>query len=339
MSHSPKLLGEGSFGCVFEPTVPCTSKIQRLAAPQGRREVGKVFTDKTDFRKEVRASKAAARVDPEGKTILVPTATCVTDRAHVMEHPAVQECEIISDFPYQSPKKVMYQLFMPYGGQRLDHTLKQHIAQTQRRMPLSSFLDILEPIMEGLMLLEKRGMCHQDLKASNVLVTPQGKAIMIDYSLMLPLQDVYASKNLRRLRHSYFPYPPEFKLAYFMLSEKECKDACSLADEVHKNIEQWGTDRSKRFYEYISRAQVKRAIQQFQRPTSKKQWKELASKVDVYGVGMMLVDVSKYLDVDGARASWRSFVKSLVHPDASRRATPTKAHADWQRLRNNLSDP
>lgn len=301
-TNSPRILGEGSFGCVLKPAPKCVGKERRIVKNDAKVTVSKVFGDARDFRYEVAASKKVAKVDPQGRHILVPSSYCDTTYGAVAMHPAADNCEIIQDMRFSSPTTKMYQLKMPYGGQRYDKYVKAN------HVSIDEFVRHMIHVLEGVQKLQKHGMCHQDLKASNLLISASGDAMIIDYSLMIPFDQVYSSKNIGRLRHSYFPYPPEYKL-FYLVYRRVCNDqSCDdLMPQILKNLEHYGSDRFQKmldlhgnigdfvatFYRHVLRN--KRSLTKLFTPYAK--------KVDIYSVGAIMLDMDKYIDKKGVHAA------------------------------------
>lgn len=326
---SPRILGEGSFGCVLKPAPKCVGKERRFRASKGDEvTVSKVFERKKDYTQEVAASKKVAKVDPSGSHILVPTSHCETTYGNVATHPAANDCEIVQDMRFAPPSTKMYQIKMPYGGQRYDKYIKTNAVK------LGDFIRQIIHVLEGVQKLQKNRTCHQDLKASNLLISSQGKVMIIDYSLMLPYEQVYSKKNLHRLRHSYFPYPPEYKIFYLVYKHicdgKSCEH---LLPQIIKNFAHYGSDRMQlmkelhgdfhkfvaTFYSYVVKNKEK--LEQVFLP--------FAKKMDVYSVGTIMMDMDKYIIKVGASASqvqaYYRVMAELTMIDPRKRISVTQA--------------
>lgn len=303
-SNSPRILGEGSFGCVLKPAVQCVGKEKNIrasnSAKQNTQIVGKVFADKTDYQTEVKASKKIAKVDPRGKHILVPTSYCSTSLGAVAMHPAANDCEVVQSMRFSVPSSTLYQLKMPYGGQRYDKYIKSNSVK------LHDFVEHIIHVLEGVQKLQKHNTCHQDLKASNLLISASGQVMIIDYSLMAPYEDVYVKKNLSRLRHTYFPYPPEYKMFYLVYShicnDKKCD---ALLPQIMKNFDHYGSDRMqimltlhKDVEEYVATFYKHMLRNKNSLP---KLFLSYAKKMDVYSVGAIMMDLDKYIVKQGSR--------------------------------------
>jgi len=354
------LLGEGSFGCVFQPPVACKGPEIPLVPARGRKSsakkegsVGKVFFDVQDFRQEMKTSKIAAKVDPEGKTMIVPTASCVTTREAVLEHPAGYLCEKDSENIQMSPSSTLHQLLMPYGGTRLD-TYVTHQIPLMRSKELVA---MMIPILEGVVKLHAAGQCHQDIKTSNILVAPaasstsakQGVARIIDYSLLMPLSKIYSYINRRRWRFSYFPYPPEYKMFYVLHRElgrrsSKTDSRTEVFSEIRRNWFSFGERRGRAYYDLFGENKIRRLVDDFyewtaQNATTRAKletaFAPFADKLDVYSVGMIFVDLSRVLspsDTPKNTREMRVFLRGLSHPDPRERLGPVEALAAAQNL-------
>lgn len=328
-SKSPRVLGEGSFGCVLKPEVKCAGpekKIGKNAASQ--LTVSKVFDRKKYFRQEVAASKKIAKIDPKGTHILVPSSYCDTSYGVVSLHPAASECEVIQQLQFSPPSTKLYQIKMPYGGVRYDKFVKSN------NLDLSTFVKQMTHVLEGVQKLHRKQVCHQDLKASNLLIASDGRVMIIDYSLMLPFSDVYSTHNVRRLRHTYFPYPPEYKVFYLVYNGLCAQKTCSaVVYEVMKNFDHYGSDRLQMMQtlhedtpEFVATI-YKYALKNKSRLMDA--FSKFAGKVDVYSVGMIMLDLDKYISKTGASdQAIRTYYQAMAEMtmiDPQKRATVAKA--------------
>lgn len=323
----PNILGEGGFGCVIQPSLPCDKKtsdktltfsstLSKKQRTVKNKTVSKLFADKKDFMEEVVASRKVAAIDPVGELMLLPTKGCKVSRNALQKNPAVRSCKSI-DARVQN----VYQLHMPYGGMRFDEYVKSNV------MTSTGLLRLMTPLFKALLLLEKRKTCHMDIKHSNVLIRPSDNhPIIIDYSLITPYKHIYSMENIRRLRHAYFPYPPEFQI--FADTHDD------VGDQVKKNLKSWGRSRYQLYLKYVSAKELNTAISDVVRllgaapgREKKKEWVDsYCNRIDIYSVGMMIVELSEYLD-DGLKGnvSFKQFVKSLIHPNVTKRLTPKQA--------------
>lgn len=328
-SKSPRVLGEGSFGCVLKPAVNCTGKERTIRKPKnGEVTVSKVFEQTKDYRQEVMASKKVAKIDPKGTHILVPNSYCDTSYGVVSMHPAASECEVVQRLKFLPPSTKLHQIKMPYGGVRYDKYIKSsHVS-------FAKFIEQIIHVLEGVQKLHRKHICHQDLKASNLLISSDGRTMIIDYSLMLPFDDIYSAENARRLRHTYFPYPPEYKV-FYLLYKKLCNDqSCPvLVHEIMKNFEHYGSDRLEMMK--LLHENIPEFVATFYRYALKNKNKlmqvfsKFAGKVDVYSVGMIMIDMDKYIskyDVPSkALQTYYQAIAEMTMIDPRKRASVSKA--------------
>lgn len=344
---SGELLGEGSFGCVFRPPIKCLKGEKPILDPKAvsarskssidRTEVGKVFFEHKDFTRELKTSAIAAKIDPTGTKILVPSSSCESTRNEVFNHPAGNSCEKQSEYFYAPLSRPVYQLKMPYGGVRLDHYIAEN------KMTPKAFLEIMLPVINGLILLDKKEYCHQDIKASNILVAPSGEGIIIDYSLLIPYNKIYDPSNHRRWRFSYYPYPPEYKIYNHI--QKHLSG--HVLSEVKRNWYSFGDGRGKAYYALFGKKEIEDSIHDFFKyavengltdADLQRTFDQFASKLDIYSVGMIFIDLNRSLDFKGynRRSVWyrdyKKLIRSMSHPDPRERITALDAYVQMKQL-------
>lgn len=325
MADRVQLLGEGSYGCAFKPSLKCSSPV-KIGDSNKPNEVAKVFVDKDDFKKEYKQVKVAAKVDPERKSLLVPIGYCRISREELVRHPASMECDAVQQDYGATPQKRYYQMNMPFGGSRLDTFVKGS------KLDAVAFAKILVPIMEGLEMLEKKGYCHQDIKGGNLLVTPAGKGMIIDFTLMIKASDMYTDANQRRRRYSYYPYPPEYKVFNYIQEQQCVRPPCLPIHEIQENIDSFGSTRSKAVYDFIGgptklRAEVVKFYEWAATvPASKlrKTFDAFSNRVDVYSLGMVIASLLPYI-TNAVRLT--EAVKGMIAVDPRARFTPAQALA------------
>jgi serine/threonine protein kinase len=330
------LLGEGSFGCVITPPVQCTGEKQRIAKtkPSAKaRLAGKIFVDKHDFSTEVRLSKKIAKIDPEGDNLLVPIESCTTNVNNALKNTATWHCGVVQNINSYKHSDTLYQLIMPYGGERLDRFVKQ------QKMSQKGFLDTVIPIAEALVMLKEHKYCHQDIKSSNILVKHDGKAILIDFSLMMPFSKVFTKENASRIKHTYFPYPPEFKV-YMMTILRGANDPTAIISHVEENISHFGETRHQIYSKYVSPSRFKKQMKDFIKWIHKHPslYEDMAEKIDVYSLGTVFIDNDQHLHTKGLssrfKKGYKSLVQSMISPDPRTRCTPNELLEKMLALKN-----
>lgn len=337
--------GEGSFGCVFRPSPECTGREKYILKPslKTKNEVAKIFIDKDEYLVEKDAAKRLLKADDKGNTILLPYSGCRTDYKNVLSVPVTNECHELNKMKaiYGDTGK-LYMLKMPFGGKTLDEYVHTH------KLTVKQFIQMLLPVFDAIVRIRKINHCHQDIKSTNILVRTEGemkdKAWLIDYSLIETLNDIYNSQNRRRLRHSYFPYPPEYKLFSYIqdnLIKVREKEDCKPFEKVLENILHFGSHRTKTYFTYHDRINTHKLVLDIYRmmsdsfEKSKSEFKKwmttnAAPKVDVYSLGMVLIDMDYLLNREGMSDAYlkkySDFVTKCTHPDFRKRYTAQGAY-------------
>jgi serine/threonine protein kinase len=287
--HKTDILGEGSFGCVVRPPVLCDSDKKKISKTKS--DVGKLFVSAKDFKKEVATAKIVASIDPNGDKLLTPSEHCETSLKSITDPSVTWNCEALRELGGVVGDKRIYQLMMPYGGERLDDYLKAH------KPSHKEFIQLMIPVMEAIVQLKKHKYCHQDIKVSNILVTPSQKAIVIDYSLMVAFKDIYKKPNRHYLRHTYLPYPPEYKSVYYKGVDKP-----KIMDEIMANVTKY--------------------LQRFRKAWAKeKNWihnsaniAKYVDRIDVYSLGAVFIRVEEegWLNNRGTSSAFKDAFADLI---------------------------
>lgn len=354
------ILGEGSFGCVVEPPVPCDGKEVPFIREKSEKAkekkaktmtVGKIYATDEDFHDELVANKIAATVDPTGKLLLIPQSYCKVSYGKIMDNPVAQKCKFHGLKLKQSEEDVklptdFYQISMPYGGKTLEDVV------FHKKMTLYNFLNNLKPVFQALILLEEKKYCHQDIKTNNILIKPNGETILIDYSYMRPNSEIYAYGNYHRLKKNYFPYPPEMNI-YANVHYNKCYElkACDYIIHAFRNQSLPGFDyiNLKAYESYFPKEELYRilrdCIKRYIKLETGGKYKEymnrLVNKIDVYSLGCVFIDCSSYLDMailnnDKKKKLFKAFVKKWIHPDPDERYSAKKLYAAIQQILSEL---
>ncbi len=337
-----KKLGEGSFGCVVSRPLDCTGKETMITTKttDNKKQVAKIFYEKDKYETEVRLAKLSKKIDPSEERILIPTSACAVSK-DTLNNPlninAISKCENIANissasaFTYNENAKSMprrvWQLVMPYGGTDIDLALEKR----KNKISVKSLARMMIPIFEGLVMLKSKNEVHQDIKVENVLAY-KTKAILIDFSLMLPFNKIYAPTNYNKLKRKYRPYPPEYYLASLMI--KHGDEFKKLRSEEIKAymIEHYKAHLERIqsfFYPYYTLSQL---IEESNYGSlivtvmnDYKKLEEYVDRVDVYSVGTLLADITPLISNPLTNQAFVDFMKGILHPDPRQRTGPEDA--------------
>ena len=195
------LIGEGSYGCVFDPPMPC------IESRKTRRKntVGKVFISEEEFESERKITKIVKDVDPNSKfTIPLYNSCRVKD---LDKDETYKKCELFRHF--HGDIKALYQLVYKNGG----INIKDLMRRTKGTIPrFKKIMRSMCNVVHGIKSLIDAGYVHQDIKPANILWQAKSNQILlIDFGIMIKANEVYKDKNKFVLRYDYPYFPPEYK--------------------------------------------------------------------------------------------------------------------------------
>lgn len=298
------VIGEGSYGCVIKPELKCDSDKQIITKNNSKNNISKLFEKKKNYINEFKLAKKMSKIDPSGKNMLIPTYGCASSYENIISN--------TNDIKYNCDLDIYnynnyYHLVMPYGGKDMDDYFREN------KTNCKEFLNIIKPLFEAVKLLIDKKYCHQDIKFYNVLVSPQKKAMLIDYGLMKPFKDIYnIEKNGSRLKYTYAPHPPEYKLLYYF-----DYDVNTFISEVIINLKKI---KEVYLYKYISQKDIYDKLHKMynkyhslakNKTELSKILFKFADKMDVYSIGIIFVKMNKYIDCN----NYKDLINKLIEFD------------------------
>lgn len=170
-----RLIGEGTYGCVFQPPLLCKKK----QIPKSK--VGKL-TLEDDMNREITAQKVLSKVKEAKHYFLLPEPelSCVPKILDNQEDNDISKC----DFLKESEKdKHVVQMAMPYGGKDLYGIalgVKEEI----------HFFNLFRHLLEAGSLMLLNGVVHYDIYSKNVLVDKYNIPRLIDFGQSFLRKDI-----------------------------------------------------------------------------------------------------------------------------------------------------
>ena len=150
--YGGRIRGQGTYGCVFQPTLHCSSAADDISDPT---KVGKI-TSPLEARIELAAAAALRPLPDSIKYVILPDpSTCNVNPKQADTD--IQQCEFLGKTPIEKT----IQLIMPWGGYSLSR-----INLDYRRFNLYSFI---EQILAAGTFLVLNDMCHFDIGGHNML--------------------------------------------------------------------------------------------------------------------------------------------------------------------------
>jgi len=270
--HKLKLIGEGSYGCVFKPTMTC-KKTAKRKKQNYTNKIAK-FMYKEDALKELAEYTIVKKIDPASEYFLGKPNMCSPD---IKENdPALEKCRLYQESKTSKTIADYSILILQDGGEDLV-SFSKYISELSINSNTTHVIRVFWTesvrLMKGLLLFEKNGISHHDLKPQNIVYNKNkrrakfidfGLTRRIDYVLQLCRND----KN-RMSDYAFWTYPFEFaflnrnafmrissmsfqeKIAYF---EDIVQDLKRKDDEPQTNLETMKFSISlKLYFDYITR--------------------------------------------------------------------------------------
>lgn len=347
-----KVLGQGSFGCVVYPNVPCDYNQERYRPPTVEPMVSKIFIKNDRYYKmEQIMSRKISKWDPKGKYLIVPIDSCMSKRYNVEKNKAFSQCENIPANMDRFP-----QIVMPYAGNTLNNLFVNYYITYGKKYPVENWIRMLNNLLLGVYVMVKNQYVHQDIKPDNILVN-NGVAKLSDFGLTVPFNEVYNYYKNERISHPYYYYPPEYLFASYYYMNK-CQDECD-EKEMLKLWEEYISyvgPKAQTNYEYyltqnkpagtivndVIRNKLNNILYRYKQ--NPRQWIQnitrYIDRIDIYAVGMTCVAIQNLLDFSGisdeCRKSYTNFVLKMIEPEVESRFDIYMAYQYYRELLNLL---
>ena len=291
MSHEQtggKLLGQGVYGCAFNPALKCRPVKGGPATKKGitNNQVGKITTLE-DADNEYKFSEKLLKAPNASSYFLLATELCVPESRSKQTEKDLSKCEPLKGVELPS----MAQLVMPLGGKPL--------RLVPRKMASIDFFRLGQHLLEAGALLLMKHVVHGDLHQMNVLLDTPRTARMIDFGLAWS-PDELTLANVKYLDRSFNPAitqePPEVSYIHGLLDKRTPKITLArISDEKIPLIllyKIYGISKEKQMKRLET---FVRGSKSFQENNRYGYYKLYWNKVDAWGLGTMLL--SMYVDM------------------------------------------
>jgi serine/threonine protein kinase len=333
-----RVLGEGSYGCVVSRPLECSGKETIISTKKGKKDVAKLFYENDKYAAEVRLGKLVKEIDPSEERMLVPKKGCAIARKTLYKPEnigAIAKCENIKSITsvnntsYGSNTENVWQLTMPYGGANVEEVLQRYKA----RISVRSLAKMMVPLFEALVMLKEKRMVHQDIKVDNVLLHHR-KMILIDYSLMLPFEDIYKESNYYRLKRRYRPFPPEYYMVSILMKHKSLYKGMSRRNVMEDIADRYKAHLEKCQYYFFPYYTLNQLMEESNYgslsvmvQSDYKKMREYTDKIDIFSVGTLITSVHEHISRPMSNPDFVELMRGILHPDPRQRMSPEDALA------------
>jgi len=183
-----KLIGQGAYGCVFQPPLLCKKKV--LTG-----KIGKI-TGKIDLERELHAGKLLGKIVNYKYYFLLPEDFCVPRILDNQEEKDLDKCKFLE----KAKAENLRQYTMTYGGINLN------------KSPNISFFVLMKNMLESGSLMLLNNFIHYDIHNGNVLIDKFGIPRIIDFGQSFTVDEITLETIEERwkvLTPAYSAEPPE----------------------------------------------------------------------------------------------------------------------------------
>jgi histone H3/H4 len=355
-TNGGELLGQGTYGCVFYPALPCNQNKKR---PNG---VGKIMDLGYGVDDEVEMMNKIALLDPQEKFTIHLTEKCHVNISDIepTDDPT-KKCKVLTG----TKNKIVEQLVYKKKGKDLSHYIDRYDFDIYENDILKGFVNLAN----GLVELQKNKVCHRDIKPANILLTDDGTLVFIDFGMSTEYENVYTKENMSILKYQYVYYPPEFK---WIASMEETKNEKGLNHENTENyynrwkefVKKTAIVTNKMFQEYQNKnlvlflnlyddpkkemdTQIDASIQKFidsevtnHKEDNMRYMYAFCNKIDVFSLGITMLhtfhnsrhDSEDFKEIDN---KFKEILKKAVHFNMYERYTPKQLYKELNNFYEN----
>jgi serine/threonine protein kinase len=210
-------IDSGEYGCIVKPPIVNKEYIIKDYIPYVNRDntdIAKLNRKDKHFNQELKYLDMMGKIDPERKfTIEVKGAQEFIGRC-LINNKTIINCLRKGNY---IENRSFYQIILEFGGVKVN-------AKNTYELSYVQFLKCCKQFVAGMIKMQESNIVHRDVKPGNVLYkASQNKLNLIDFGLMCPhYSELYDGNNKSSMYilefKEYATYPPEFFVAYIMLS-------------------------------------------------------------------------------------------------------------------------
>ena len=279
MESPPKkstFLQEGSYGCVFTPPLPC-----KKAKEKSLKTVGKIMKKK-NAAPEMTISNRIREIEGFDRYFIVQEVeNCDKKNFERLRESYENSCEVIK----KQKDNTLVQLVSPYGGITLF---------SYPITPKFDYIGVFRHVLEGLVLLQKKGICHYDLHESNIVLDYKSTARLIDFGSAfngVEIREDQLWRHQYNFEPDYPPQPPELGV------QNAIYDKIPLQAGIYEVIEQKEIIKLKERILGVSRRNQYEELYNFWAEEDKawdgKEWhpffRAYWKKIDAWSVGVIFL--------------------------------------------------
>jgi tRNA A-37 threonylcarbamoyl transferase component Bud32 len=238
MSTAPKVIGQGSYGCVHKPSLKCKRKPKQNYT----NKVSKILA-KRSAEKELNEYKKVVLADKKKKFYLGIPDACVMDEKDADNMSAIRKCHIGDSILHSLNNYKL--LIMEDGGMNLEdytNTMKSWNKSEMSTDNCEKFLLETLRLFAGLAEFENNDLVHHDLKPQNIVYNEKTNRVnYIDFGLMETKSKLLNDARMSNYKWSIFhwSYPWELEVLDRNMFDKCLKSTVtqdSMVNQINQDI-------------------------------------------------------------------------------------------------------
>ena len=343
------LIGNGSFGCVFNPLIPCNSKSNLKG-----NKVSKIFfgnESKNDADVEYELSKNINKIDPEKKWSYTWESKCKSPKYSLIlkKEKGITKCLQDANIDIERFDRTSYMLTGDYAGKVINDTRESSELQkcyTNSNAFWKIFLKIMKsvkPLFLGLKELYKHKISHLDINRNNMTMELEDKLFRyIDFGLSCKFTDTEKYENRSKSEFGWERIYPPYPLEYiYLFAPKELLEEEEY--DIKMGIYRTGFDTFVSIHEVIfGRKDIKKYQESIIKQMKNRQnanKKQILSSIDTYSLGIFIARMILENKPDNiSKSKLRNLLNDPIikdfidlfglmsEPDSSKRIKPEEAY-------------
>lgn len=297
-----RLLGSGTYGCVFDPPLSCEGKAV------DRHHLGKI-TGEVDYQIEALAAERLGKLNVPFFLVADKGSACRP--ASKQKEKDLRKCKILES----ADLKGLVQFTMPQGGKDLYHRIVDN--------EIRDFESVLLQLLEAGAYLIAAKFVHYDISTSNVVLNQKGQLALIDFGMSFAADQINEktlSLRWKVYNTEYDAQPPEMDVITGMTSGE-----MSFQDSLAAYMKEKPALRLAETLLGLSRKKQEAELRQFclsSRAFSKRDWLQIWRlywpTFDSWSIGVVLLNILRILlfkPTFGQSKFWTSkgkLVKSIL---------------------------
>ena len=238
-------LGEGGFGCVIVPHIPCSKKV----LPKSKKYISKIIqSNLKDYREEVKLLNKIKEIDPNNKYLISFEDTCVLNDNDVKNRKSdddilrvkyntigskisnekftildkevddkLKKEDIDNEYCKFDPRLRYFNQIQIEGGKELNTYFKLPVADLNYKLLKNNCRYIFKYLLTGLKLLHKNRIVHRDIKPQNILIDIVNNKLyprFIDFGLSTDFNEDYEIEDIGHRQGTATYIPIDIHIAY-----------------------------------------------------------------------------------------------------------------------------